>query len=134
MASSEGESGSQSDGSCCSHFSYCVRIQATVNDLHGWLEPYTHHPDDQLREMALDLRLSIKSRDPAWSKLPPAPESGVEKERENEAVINEPMYVFDFFFPTPLLPLLTFPITHIRSRPGRTPVCTNIHADTHLYL
>lgn len=48
---------------------HLVTLQVYLSDLHGWLEPYTHHPDEQLREMALDLRQSIRTRDESWGTL-----------------------------------------------------------------
>jgi hypothetical protein len=41
--------------------------EAQIAALHGWLEPYMHHPAEQVREMANDLRASIRTRDPSWS-------------------------------------------------------------------
>lgn len=47
-----------------------------VAAVHTWLEPYTHHPDPQVREMANDLRATIRTRDPSWANVPPVSGAG----------------------------------------------------------
>eukprot|EP01134_Creolimax_fragrantissima_P003941 CFRG3941T1 len=43
--------------------------ECAIAELHGWLEPFTHHPTPAVSEMALDLLTNIQTRNSMWDGL-----------------------------------------------------------------
>eukprot|EP00124_Ichthyophonus_hoferi_P002459 Ihof_evm9s168 gene=Ihof_evmTU9s168 len=63
--------------------------EGLISELHGWLEPYTHHPEEELREIAIDLRTSIRTRDPLWLQV--RPPTAPEDTAANEVLPDHPL-------------------------------------------